>query len=622
MNKTAIDLLLRNHPELATKRDQLESMQPGAIVFHRGWGLGRIKEYDESTAKIVIVFETDNTVNQLDPAFFIDKLEVLPANSIVTRHRNNPEEIEEMLKKHPTDLIVNLLDSLPDKMASTTEIEKQLNRALGDKRYKKWWTATKKLLVKDPRIALPIRKTDPYVLRDMPVKPEDEILHDFLDTKAPKKKIALADRLLALSVKHEDIKESLPDILQSLAICLKETRQLNAGERLHGIWVRNDLARFIHEDPELLEPTSASLLRETLNLSELADLIPSAYYKRFLNLIERTFVDEWQKIHFDLLRNSSGKFTTEVINYLMEKGLQNEIRDRLQRWLNEQNLKGPLLYWIIKNRHSRKYMKLVEKLLNTRFFAAVFYAIDHEALQNASSRRILLADLLVEDTELVSELLSESTPETAHDLATTLMLNQGFEDLSKKSLMARFIKRFPNIQSLVDGGDSAVNKRETLLVSKESFELRKSEYEDLVSKRIPANKEAIATAREHGDLRENAEYKMARQEQDTLLARKNQLEVDLSRAQITDFLDAPTDVIGIGSLVTLKQGSTGKSVIFSVLGAWDSVPEKNILSYETPLARNLIAKKIGDSVKLDINGHEEVWTVQQIERVYEKALKS
>ena len=75
----------------------------------------------------------------------------------------------------------------------------------------------------------------------------------------------------------------------------------------------------------------------------------------------------------------------------------------------------------------------------------MFYAIDYEALQNANTRRIPLGDLLSDDAELIPDLLADANVETARDLAQTLLLNQGFEDLTKKSLLARFIKKFPTV---------------------------------------------------------------------------------------------------------------------------------------------------------------------------------
>jgi transcription elongation factor GreA len=617
MNKEAIDLLIQKVPRMKRERAKLEALQEGAYIVHRSWGIGRITGYDSGENKLIIDFEEEGrTGHAMAPEFLVERVEILKDDDLVVRYRKEPEAIEDMIKKRPGDLIVEILGRTSEQSATNTEIENILSRLLGQARYKKWWNATKKVLVRDPRIAVPSKKTAPYVLREEPVTAEDEILEEFFETKAPKKKINLAAKLIELSVEHKDIEEALPRILKELTASLAETRQLNDGERLHGIWVRNDLARFIHSDVESLEPTSASLILAASDYSTLADQIPATYYKRYLDLIERTLPDTWDKVVFDLLKNSSGKFTSECVNYLLDRDYEKTLQQTLQRWLVEQNLKAPVLMWVLKNRHSRKYAKMLDGLMTPRLLNAIFFAIDYEALQNASTRRIPLAEFIADDQELIADLLKGAPPETAHDLAQTLILNQGFEDLSKKSLLARFIKLYPTVQQIIGGEapTAQAEESEALVVSKSSFEKRKREYDELVQVKIPQNKIDIAEARAHGDLRENAEYKMARQEQDILLSQKNELDVDLARARVTDFSEASTEQVGVGNVVDLEQASTGNRVTYAILGAWDGDPEKNILSYQTPLARAIIGKKVKDTVEVEIEGHREGWQVKGIRR--------
>jgi transcription elongation GreA/GreB family factor len=135
-----------------------------------------------------------------------------------------------------------------------------------------------------------------------------------------------------------------------------------------------------------------------------------------------------------------------------------------------------------------------------------------------------------------------------------------------------------------------------------------------VGKKLPENKQAIETAKEHGDLRENAEYKMARQDQDALLARKAELEKDLARARVTDFSDVSTDSVGIGSVVELREGSSGELRKYAILGAWDSDPDRDILSYLTPLGQRLLSRTVGDVVETEVDGSREKWTVESIAR--------
>lgn len=614
MKSAAIDALIEKTPKLAADREKLESMVPGNFCLHRAWGFGKIVDYAEAEGRLIIDFEDGKKGHAMAPAFCVDKLDILKPNDILVRSRTEPDVVSEMVKKQPADLICEILAASDDHAMATSELERALARVIGPVKYKKWWTATKKLLVKDPRIGVPLKKTDPYIYRDEPVKPEDEILERFHATKNPKQKIELGETLYSLSENISIIRDELPEILAELTDAIANAKSLSQADRLHGVWVRNNLARDLHEDVEALEPSSASILDSTDDYSELAADLPAQYFKRYLDLISRTYPDKWHRMTEDLLRNSSGKFTTECINFMLEREMQERVSYCLDRWLKEQTIKGPLLYWVVKNRASKKYSGIIEPLITPRLLAAMFYAIDYEALQNASARRIPLADLLSDDTGLIPDLLADANVETASDLAQTLLLNQGFEDLTKKSLLARFIKQFPTVQSLLAGEASEASEEEGLIVSQESFNKAKEEYEDLISKKIPENKEAIQIARDHGDLKENSEYKMARQDQDMLLARKNELEVDLSRARVTDFTEATEDNVGIGSVVELKEGSSGKSRLYSILGAWDSDPENNVLSYKTPLAQALLGKESGAKVTTEIGGNEEDWKVLKISR--------
>jgi transcription elongation GreA/GreB family factor len=157
------------------------------------------------------------------------------------------------------------------------------------------------------------------------------------------------------------------------------------------------------------------------------------------------------------------------------------------------------------------------------------------------------------------------------------------------------IKAHPETQELVTGDIGS--KKETLLVSWESLERRKQEYEDLVNQRIPGNIKEIAEARAHGDLRENFEYKAAKQMQAVLNRRRIELENDLNNAQGTDFAGADPSGVNIGTVVTLETDD-GQEVVYTVLGAWDSDPETNLVSYLSEIGQALIGEKPGSTVQV------------------------
>ena len=607
MNSEAVSALIAKSPTLKAAKSKLEAMEAGSYVVHRSWGFGQIKSYDDAAQRLIIDFKGKKG-HAMDPAFCLGTMEVLPEKHLLVRKETDAKKIAELIAENPAQLVVEALQAYPNNAATVIELEIVLAQVIGEEKFKKWWSVAKKAVAKDPRIAVPEKKTECYVVRETPVSAEDEIVEQFNGTRSARRRIALAEELMD-AVGRKDVKIDLSAVLKGVADAVKDSNQLDAAERLYGAAVRDDLARALGQEPTF-EPTQAQIIANVRDLPAIAEKIPVQFQSDLLELILATHPIEAREVLFNLLKTSQGKFTTECINFLIEHGHADELAATLRRWQTEQNLRAPVLLWIVKNRHSKKFAKLLNELMSPRLLSAIFFAIDYEALQASSARRIPLADILSEDIDLIPDLLSTADPETARDLANTLMLNQGFEELTKKSLLARFIKIFPKIQSLVAA--DAESKEEQLLVSRTSYDRKREEYETIVSKKIPENSKAIAAAREHGDLKENSEYKMAKQDQQVLMAQKTLLERDLGRARVTDFKEASTEQVSAGTIVEVSVA--GSNSTYTILGAWDGDPDKNIISYKTALGAALLGKRAGDVVKIKVGSSDEDYTVVSIRR--------
>ncbi|MBK8475946.1 MAG: GreA/GreB family elongation factor [Opitutaceae bacterium] len=610
MNADAVHDLISQKPDLKASKAKLEAMKPGAYCVHRSWGFGRIKSYDAANRRLLIDFQ-DKPNHPMDPAFCVGTLDILPEKHLLVRKETESAKIEKLIAEDPAQLIVDALGLFPGNAATGVELENLFSAVIGGEKFKRWWTGAKKKAAADPRIAAPAKRTEVHVLRTEPVNVEDEIMEQFKGTRSPRRRLLLAAELLPI-VKQKGLKPLAVELLGEVTTIVRDTVQLELAERLQGAWVRNDFAVIAGEDFSALEPRVEALVATERELPIIAEKLPAGYHVRLLDLTHSAHPTAWKEIVFNLLKLSSGKFTTECVNFLLDHECGPEITATFQRWQVEQNLRSPVLLWIVKNRTTRKFSRLLNELIGPRLLTAILFAIDYEALQTASARRMPLADILSEDADLIPDLLATADPETARDLANTLMLNQGFEELTKKSLLARFIKLFPGIQSLV--ASEAGEKAEGLLVSKPSYERKRAEYDIIVTKKIPENSKAIASAREHGDLKENSEYKMAKQDQSLLLAQKGQLERELGSARVTDFKEVSTDSVGVGSVVDLRDRSASRSVTYTILGAWDSDPEHNIMSYKTPLGQVLLSKKVGDEVKVKIGAEEHIYQLNAIRR--------
>ena len=112
----------------------------------------------------------------------------------------------------------------------------------------------------------------------------------------------------------------------------------------------------------------------------------------------------------------------------------------------------------------------------------------------------------------------------------------------------------------------------------------------------PAIIQAIATAREHGDLSENAEYHAAKEKQSFIEGRVREIEYKVSRAQVIDIKELTGDDIKFGATVLLADADTDEESTFQIVGVDESDVTEGLLSVTSPLARALIGKSEGDSV--------------------------
>lgn len=189
------------------------------------------------------------------------------------------------------------------------------------------------------------------------------------------------------------------------------------------------------------------------------------------------------------------------------------------------------------------------------------------------------------------------------------VLNSG----EQQSLLVRIVRLFPEAIRLVEQRQTKITKKEMPRVTSfRSFVKRQKELEDIINVKIPANSRAIAHARSYGDLRENAEYKAAKEEQGYLTARRSELEKALSTTQPTDFHEVEIDDIVVpGSTIELEY-MDGRRQTFYLLGLWDSDPSESHISYETPMGRVLMGMAVGDSVIVPSGDEASIASVKKL----------
>ncbi len=221
-----------------------------------------------------------------------------------------------------------------------------------------------------------------------------------------------------------------------------------------------------------------------------------------------------------------------------------------------------------------------------------------------------LRKLLVRDEEFHAFLLAGRSGENLTSLVRAIEHSGVLDSGEKQSMLVRLVRSFPGLRSVIEkrSGPTAIRKA-SKITSIRSYAMRRRELEEIIGVRIPANSRAIGVAREHGDLRENAEFKAAKDEQAYLGARRNELERDLDEVRPFDFSQVEMgDQIVPGSAFELED-EQGKRQDYLLLGLWDSVPDRRMLSYDTPLGRAVLSRQVGDLLETPAGSRVKVVAV-------------
>jgi transcription elongation factor GreA len=149
-------------------------------------------------------------------------------------------------------------------------------------------------------------------------------------------------------------------------------------------------------------------------------------------------------------------------------------------------------------------------------------------------------------------------------------------------------------------------------ITPEGYTKLREELHNLKSVERPAIIQAIAVAREHGDLSENAEYHAARDRQSFIEGRVKDLENKLALAEVIDPSKLAGDRVAFGANVKVSNVDTGEESAYRILGADESDLAKGSISITSPLARSLIGKQVGDEVKVRMPGGDRTYEILEI----------
>jgi transcription elongation factor GreA len=571
--------------------------------MHRTWGLGKITTVDTVLLRFLIDFP-DKPEHSMDLGFAAKSLTPLAKDHVLVKVATDLQGLQEMAAVNHIDLIKLVLKSYGGS-ATVAQIQDALvPDVIGDD-WRKWWEAVRKEIKKDGHFRVPVKKSEPIEYNEEVVSLQARLLGDMQLARGLKAKLAVAMEIL----KSQDDLENVTEAYQ-LAMGLLDHELPNYLKNqpelvLDAIFARNDMRKALRIEANGEQIEDQAVWDLVNDLPAFMEALPATRNKLALASYKHHHPESWEADFTDLLNQSQMKLAGDIVQLFNDAGKADEIKETLTRLVNQHQASSELMLWLGKSR-SDTYADI----LGPEVFRAMITAMERDQFNEKRTSR--LNDFIMGDMDLLPELIETADLEVVKDLTRALQFSSCFDDMDKRSLLGRIVKIYPAIQALISG-EATTSEDRGLLVSWDSLLRRRSEYTELVQKKIPENSKEIAVARSYGDLRENHEYKAAKEMQKILMKRKAELEMDLTRARGTDFAEVNTSSVNPGTRVRVKELSQQKDEIYTILGAWDSDPESGIISYLSPFAKNLISKSVGDTFEMTQDHEVRKYLIESIE---------
>lgn len=546
----------------------LMSYEVGSVVWMDGHGAGRVVDINMALGSFRVDFDKTKGLT-IGFGGAAKVLQPMPEGHVIYRRMTDPESLLALKKSDPSELLRLVLTSY-DRPLTAGEVRDVVADLVAEKEWTSWWTAARRhpqLLAsgKGSRQSYSWASSADAVL----AKAEERF-----------NKAEPTDRL-ALYRKNAARDPQLRSMMEAELIRQAEDAAAARPEQAMAIW--GELERLGSAPADATWSPRALLAAADRPVELVLQLSDRGVRSTAVQLLPE-LRDDWVELYGELIAREGDPKLLD----LLAKGLLDERPEMhaafVERVLNEpRRLPGGLI-WLGERADGdfelrpRQALKLMQHLLSAERYP-VFAPLRprlNRLFEAGGPFPKLIATL---DDELAIQ-AAKAVDRSPLDRTVRTALSEALE------------LRFPVLRQRTASALYALN---------DSITAKRKELKAILEEEIPTNRKAIETAREMGDLRENFEYKAARQRHEYLTSRAEGLQRDLTRARPIEPPGEDPLTVRLGCRADLE-GDDGERSL-TILGPWESDPERSIISYESDLGKLLLGRQVGDAVALAEGEH-------------------
>lgn len=577
--------------EALRRMNVLAAMRPGGFVYVKNFGFGILKDVAHDSGKVVIDFP-NKPGHEMNMGFACEITDLIGKDHLFARKHSDPEGLASLIEEDAAEVVRIALRSFgPTPVGQLQSL--LIPAILPEAQWKSFWAKARKGLKEDPLVIIPSKRTEPIELL------ANEKSYDgtwFI-------KLAETRNMETLLQQMEEFFEANPGIeldASSRAVLVDRLRFVVIGGqgKHHDFLVRSWLiARRLNITPgEVNLSTFLTKAMSTEGLLSVVQALSAAMTKDFFTALSETDAEGTDEALLKVLPDLEYSALNEAIQQLFAHGKEDKVSSALRQGWNNWASEVDVMYWLSQNRDKitdwnyGSIPDLVARLLKVlnRDYAGSRLRVQNQ-LREIFRQPAWLKDVLSAMDERQRRAFTQGVKDST-----------AWDQLDKASVLGQIVKIDGSLQDIVSGKadeEAAALRPSVRVSSKRSYHEKQLQLQKLINKDIPENSREIAVARGYGDLRENFEYKAAKDTQRLLMARKAEIEAQLRDVKPTDFSEFPTEFAGMATTVRLRHAD-GSETEYHILGEWDSDTDRNIIASASGLAKALQGHSVGDTVEI------------------------
>ncbi len=588
----------------------------GSFVFHRNWGVGIIRKLEKDM--LTINFGKTGGIHDMSLKMAVSALKPLSKEHIwVLKATMKKEELAKKVKDDKKWALKTIIQSF-NNSCDFKKIKAELVPViLTTGEWTSWNTAAKKILDTDAEFGVNPNDINQFIVREHEISPEEKLSNEF---KAQKLFFARIEILMKFF--NSDLTDNSSDLFSEMYSYftgyLKNIKKVDElviasyllVRKLSGIdrqFIFPVKETFAELYGRLIDPTP----REVYEL--LKDSKNTTLKDDFLECIK--LLPDWNVQYIKLF---PAVLDEKLLNELIKGGFEADVQKLVRTAFEQSKDYRETVVYFFKNCQDKEWYKNAgvsyEKQLITliNIIELTFREINNHVNTTENKKLNKNASVLLFNEDTLFKYLADNDEETVKKLYTLIDDIADIDPNYKAQTRSKILEKYPDFKFRVSEEKTVQPKG--MIVTAKMLEEKKAEADRIMNIEIPQNAKDIAEAREKGDLKENAEYKSAKEKQHMLNLTLSKLQEELNRATVFDPTTSTTAVVSFATVVTLTNKETNEDEVYTILGPWESDPDNNIISYMSPFGNAVMDKKLGEEFNFEINEHEYVYVVKDIQK--------